>query len=117
MFRVASEAASISNQASLSRTSTKPKLSRAGFARRQRGVTAIEYTIIAAMIAVAGLLGFQALGKNVSGVFSTVANAFTGSTDSSASAATPSGDAETGGGHGNCSDRGAERSGGQCSRD
>ncbi|MEK9776114.1 MAG: Flp family type IVb pilin [Quisquiliibacterium sp.] len=88
---------------------------RAGIARRQLGVTAIEYGIIAAMIAVACLVGIGSLGATNSSVFSKVANAFPGAADSSASAATPSGDAETGGGHGHCSAQGAASSGGQCS--
>lgn len=40
----------------------------------KRGVTALEYALIAAMVAVVIIGGVSLLGTNVSKVFSTVAN-------------------------------------------
>jgi pilus assembly protein Flp/PilA len=40
----------------------------------QEGVTALEYAMIAALVAVAIIGGVSLLGTNVSSVFSTVAN-------------------------------------------
>jgi pilus assembly protein Flp/PilA len=40
----------------------------------QSGVTAIEYALIAALIAVAAIAAFQLVGTNLSTVFNTVAN-------------------------------------------
>jgi pilus assembly protein Flp/PilA len=41
--------------------------------RDERGVTAIEYGLIAALIAVAAIAAFQLVGSNLSSVFNTVA--------------------------------------------
>ncbi|SKB36249.1 Flp family type IVb pilin [Sphingopyxis flava] len=41
----------------------------------QTGATAIEYGLIAALIAVASLVAFQMLGLNLATVFSTIASA------------------------------------------
>ncbi|HEX5453813.1 MAG TPA: Flp family type IVb pilin [Stellaceae bacterium] len=41
--------------------------------RNEDGVTAIEYGLIAALIAVAAIAGFQAVGSNLSTTFNTVA--------------------------------------------
>jgi pilus assembly protein Flp/PilA len=45
-----------------------------GFRRDERGVTALEYALIAALVAVVIIGGVSLLGTNVSKVFSTVAN-------------------------------------------
>ena len=42
--------------------------------RRQEGVTALEYALIAALVAVAIIGGVSMLGTSVSQVFTTVAN-------------------------------------------
>jgi pilus assembly protein Flp/PilA len=42
--------------------------------RDQRGVTALEYALIAALVAVVIIGGVSLLGTNISSVFSTVAN-------------------------------------------
>lgn len=39
----------------------------------ERGATAIEYGLIAALIAVAAISAFQLVGTNLSGVFNTIA--------------------------------------------
>ena len=41
--------------------------------RDQRGATAIEYGLIAALIAVAAIVAFQLVGTNLSAVFNSVA--------------------------------------------
>ena len=42
--------------------------------RDESGVTAIEYALIAALIAVAAIAAFSLVGTNLSTTFSTVAN-------------------------------------------
>jgi len=42
--------------------------------RNGNGATAVEYGLIAALIAVAAISAFQTVGANLTGVFSTVAN-------------------------------------------
>ena len=44
------------------------------FIDNQLGVTAIEYALIAALIAVAAIAAFTLVGTNLSTVFSTIAN-------------------------------------------
>ncbi len=39
------------------------------------GATAIEYGLIAALIAVASIIAFQMLGLNLANIFTTIANA------------------------------------------
>lgn len=46
-----------------------------GFLRDQKGATAIEYGLIAALIAVAAISAMQTLGSNVSASFSKAATA------------------------------------------
>ena len=41
--------------------------------RDQSGATAIEYGLIAALIAVAAITAFQLIGTNLSGIFNSVA--------------------------------------------
>ena len=41
--------------------------------REEDGATAIEYGLIAALIAVAAIAAFQLVGTNLSGIFNTVA--------------------------------------------
>lgn len=41
--------------------------------RDEDGATAIEYGLIAALIAVAAIAAFQLVGTNLSGIFNTVA--------------------------------------------
>jgi pilus assembly protein Flp/PilA len=41
--------------------------------RDQSGATAIEYGLIAALIAVAAIAAFQLIGTNLSGIFNSVA--------------------------------------------
>ena len=41
--------------------------------RNRRGATAIEYGLIAALIAVAGIAAFQAVGSGVQGTFNNAA--------------------------------------------
>ena len=48
---------------------------RAGLLRDQRGATAIEYGLIAALISVACIIAFQMLGLNLANIFTTIANA------------------------------------------
>jgi pilus assembly protein Flp/PilA len=43
--------------------------------RDERGATAIEYGLIAALIAVASIIAFQMLGLNLANIFTTIANA------------------------------------------
>lgn len=43
--------------------------------RDKRGATAIEYGLIAALIAVASIIAFQMLGLNLANIFTTIANA------------------------------------------
>lgn len=45
------------------------------FASDESGATAIEYGLIAALVAVVAILGMDALGTAVSGVFTTAGNA------------------------------------------
>ena len=42
--------------------------------KETRGVTAIEYALIAALIAVAAIAAFTLVGSNLSTTFSTIAN-------------------------------------------
>ena len=42
--------------------------------KNEEGATAIEYGLIAALIAVAAIAAFQLVGTNLSSVFSNVAN-------------------------------------------
>ncbi len=49
-----------------------------GLAHDQRGATAIEYGLIAALIAVACIMAFLSLGLNLSEVFMTASNAMGG---------------------------------------
>jgi pilus assembly protein Flp/PilA len=42
--------------------------------KNESGVTAIEYALIAALIAVAAIAAFQLVGTNLSDTFNTVAN-------------------------------------------
>ncbi len=44
----------------------------------EAGATAIEYGLIAALISIACILAFQALGLNLADVFNTVADAMAG---------------------------------------
>ena len=48
---------------------------RAGLLRDQRGATAIEYGLIAALISVACIIAFLMLGLNLATFFTTIANA------------------------------------------
>jgi pilus assembly protein Flp/PilA len=43
--------------------------------RDTRGATAIEYGLLAALIAVASIIAFQMLGLNLATIFTTIANA------------------------------------------
>ena len=52
-----------------------------GARARQRGVTAIEYALIASLIAVAVIGGVQTLGSEVSNTFGTVSTAVSGATN------------------------------------
>jgi pilus assembly protein Flp/PilA len=52
-----------------------------GARARQRGVTAIEYALIASLIAVAVIGGIQTLGSEVSNTFDTVSTAVSGATN------------------------------------
>jgi pilus assembly protein Flp/PilA len=45
--------------------------------KNEHGATAIEYTLIAALIAVAAITAFTSVGSNVNGVMSNVANTMT----------------------------------------
>jgi pilus assembly protein Flp/PilA len=45
-----------------------------GLLRDEHGATAIEYGLIAALIAVAAIAGFTAVGSSLQGIFSTVAS-------------------------------------------
>lgn len=42
----------------------------------QRGATAIEYGLIAALISLAAILAFSALGLNLANIFTTINDAF-----------------------------------------
>jgi len=42
--------------------------------KNEDGATAIEYGLIAALIAVAAIAAFQLVGTNLSGIFNTVAS-------------------------------------------
>ena len=44
------------------------------FLRNEDGATAVEYGLIAALIAVAAITAFQTVGTNLTAVFTTVAN-------------------------------------------
>jgi pilus assembly protein Flp/PilA len=46
--------------------------------RDERGATAIEYGLIAALIAVAAILAFRRLGLNLATIFETIARALGG---------------------------------------
>ena len=58
---------------------TKAKSARSGIVRRltedRRGVTAIEYGLIAALIAIAAIVMMALVGTNLTNTFSTVASA------------------------------------------
>ena len=43
--------------------------------RREEGATAIEYGLIAALIAIACIAAFQRLGLNLANIFTTISNA------------------------------------------
>lgn len=43
--------------------------------RNRKGATAIEYSLIAALISLACIIAFQALGLNLAGVFTTISDA------------------------------------------
>ncbi len=43
--------------------------------RDEHGATAIEYGLIAALIAIACIMAFQMLGLNLVGIFTTIASA------------------------------------------
>jgi pilus assembly protein Flp/PilA len=45
--------------------------------KNDHGATAIEYTLIASLIAVAAITAFRSVGTKVSGVMSNVANTMT----------------------------------------
>ncbi|HEV7311999.1 Flp family type IVb pilin [Sphingopyxis sp.] len=49
---------------------SKPRL-----LRDTRGATAIEYGLIAALIALASIIAFQMLGLNLAAIFTTIADA------------------------------------------
>ena len=44
----------------------------------QRGATAIEYGLIAALISIAMIMAFQSLGLNLADIFNTVSSALRG---------------------------------------
>jgi pilus assembly protein Flp/PilA len=44
------------------------------FAKDESGATAIEYGLIAALVAVAAIVGMQALGTQLNAIFNTVAD-------------------------------------------
>ena len=44
------------------------------FLQNERGATAIEYGLIAALISIACIMAFMSLGLNLSDVFTTVGN-------------------------------------------
>ena len=44
------------------------------FTKDESGATAIEYGLIAALVSVAGILSFQALGSSLGTMFSTVSS-------------------------------------------
>ncbi len=46
--------------------------------RDESGATAIEYGLIAALIAVAAIMAFRWLGLNLAGIFQTIAAALSG---------------------------------------
>ena len=46
--------------------------------RNERGATAIEYGLIAALIAVACIIAFLSIGLNLSDIFMTASNAMSG---------------------------------------
>ncbi len=45
--------------------------------KNEHGATAIEYTLIASLIAVAAIVGMRSVGTNVQGVLTNVAGAMT----------------------------------------
>jgi pilus assembly protein Flp/PilA len=45
------------------------------FVRNESGATAIEYGLIAALIAIAAIAAFRSLGLNLVDIFTTIANA------------------------------------------
>jgi pilus assembly protein Flp/PilA len=51
---------------------------RRGLIRDESGATAIEYGLIAALIAIAGIMAFQALGLNLVSIFETASDAMAG---------------------------------------
>ena len=51
---------------------------RLSFWRGERGQTMVEYSIVAALIAVVAMVAVQALGVGVSQVFSNIVDAITG---------------------------------------
>lgn len=44
----------------------------------ERGATAIEYGLIAALISIAMVMAFTSLGLNLADIFTTISNALTG---------------------------------------
>jgi len=55
------------------RSITAPKAVLTRLGHDQSGATAIEYGLIAALIAVAAIAAFQLIGTNLSGIFNSVA--------------------------------------------
>ncbi len=49
-----------------------------GTVRRAEGQTMVEYSVVAALIAVVAMVAVQALGVGVAQVFTNIANAITG---------------------------------------
>ena len=52
---------------------TRPEAAIRRLGHDQSGATAIEYGLIAALIAVAAITAFQLIGTNLSGIFNSVA--------------------------------------------
>ncbi|MBC2776763.1 Flp family type IVb pilin [Parasphingopyxis marina] len=48
---------------------------RAGLWRNEKGATAIEYGLIAALISLAAIIAFTTLGLNLGNIFNTITNA------------------------------------------
>lgn len=55
-----------------------PALPHARLLRDQRGATAVEYGLIAALISLACLIAFQSLGLDLADIFATATNAMAG---------------------------------------
>lgn len=52
-----------------------PMTTKSRLLRDTRGATAIEYGLIAALIALASIIAFQTLGLNLAAIFTTIADA------------------------------------------